>query len=56
MIVLARAERTASAISCFGMEKKWMLRRSRKGARKTKSRGGEQINGEQINGKQIRRR
>jgi hypothetical protein len=29
------------------MEKKWMLRRIRKGARKTKSRGGEQINGKQ---------
>jgi hypothetical protein len=43
MIVLARAETIASAIACLGMEKKWMLRRrSRKGARKTKSRGWEQ--------------
>jgi hypothetical protein len=43
MIVLARAETIASAIACLGMEKKWMLRRrSREGARKTKSRGWEQ--------------
>jgi hypothetical protein len=43
MIVLARAERIASAIAWFRMEMKWMLtRRSRKAARITKRRGCEQ--------------
>jgi len=43
MIVLARAERIASAIAWFRMEMNWMLtRRSRKAARITKRRVCEQ--------------
>jgi len=43
MILLARAERIASPIACFRMEKNLMLtRRSRKAPRITKTRGCEQ--------------
>jgi hypothetical protein len=42
MIVLARAERIASAIAWFQMEMNWMFTRSRKAARITKRRGCEQ--------------